>query len=148
MIWMVWFIMAIRYCQVFQNSSSGCMMKRTGGRLFGICDRRSRPVKCTLWCRYHKKPSIMFNHDPCFGVKININRPGIVARNALTFLLVWTVWLSRITRIISPSGYFSLRILRKSIKSSDVCLSRTNGTASPVRRSIAANRETVPSRLY
>ena len=25
-IWMVWSIMAIRYCQVFQNSSSGCTM--------------------------------------------------------------------------------------------------------------------------
>ena len=27
-----------------------------------------------------KKPSIMFSHDPCFGVKTNSNLPGTVAR--------------------------------------------------------------------
>ena len=33
---------------LYQCIGNSRIFKRTGGRMFGICDRRSRPVKCTL----------------------------------------------------------------------------------------------------
>lgn len=43
---------------------------------------------------------------------------------------------------------FLSSIFRNSIKSELLCVSLTNGMASHVRRSIPANKESVPRRLY
>ena len=91
----------------------------------------------------------MFNQEPCFGVNTNLNRPfGIVSKNRCVSLDVCAEWLSRMILMVSCNGYFLSSIFKNSIKSELLCVSLTNGMASPVRRSIPANKESVPRRLY
>ena len=95
-----------------------------------------------------KNPSIMFSHDPCVGVNTNSNLPGTVFRYSWVSCEVWAEWLSRIILILSPAGYFSSSSFKKRTKSELLWVGLTSGIASPVTRSIAASRESVPKRTY
>ena len=59
-----------------------------------------------------KKPSIMFNQEPCLGVNTNFK----TSRNRIQIFLVFWMYveLSRIIRMISPFGYFFIKNFRKS----------------------------------
>ena len=96
-----------------------------------------------------KNPSIMFSHEPCFGVNTNSNlHSGFVPRKALVSFDLCAEWLSSMIRIGSCAGYFKSSIFRKRTKSELLWVWLTSGMASTVSRPMAASRETVPGLLY
>ena len=82
----------------------------------------------------------MLSHEPCFGVKMKTNLPGIVARNCCTFLLVCTGMI-----IKDYLNGIALRIsFVKDFQEIDEIIAFMSitykGIASPVKRSMARQK--------
>lgn len=83
-----------------------------------------------LFRKFAKKPSTIFSQKSCVGVNTNSNLSGIIFRYSWVPFDVRAEWLSRISRILSSTGYFLFSFFKKHTKSELLYVGLTIGMIS------------------
>ena len=86
-------------------------------------------------------PSIMFSHEPCFGVKTNSNLLGTLSKYAIVSLEEWHLWLSKTIFITFLLDTCCQKSFRCSMNSASMTLTNKCSVILPDTRSMLARSE-------